>query len=161
MQGYANVSLLFPNFLKINLDENSQLKTDLATFHHKWLVFEILDAQDNNYIATVRINAFLLAVGPQECRVEIKSRDICYGILLFKCSLRQIQQVSISLNRIKVTIDGLVPDRITTDFTVKVPAILSHEAERPRIKSGHSIPMDGRFTRLKKAQTKFSLSEQE
>lgn len=105
------------------------------------------------------MNAFLLAVGPSECRVEIKRNNICYGILLFKCSFHQLQRVSISLSKIKVSIDGLVPNQISIDFKVKVPAVFnSGVAERSTIKSGQSLPLDGKFTRFKKAQTKFSYS---
>lgn len=68
-----------------------------------------MDSHGQNYIATVRVNAFLLAVGPSECRVVIRKNNIVYGILLFKCSFHQVQRVSISLNQIKVAIDGLVP----------------------------------------------------
>lgn len=120
-------------------------------------MFQILDSHGQNYIATVRVNAFLLAVGPSDCRVEIKRNNVCYGILLFKCSFHQMQRVSISLNEIKVSIDGLVPGQISTDFIVKMPAAFSSgAAESTTIKSGLSKPISGKFTRFKKAQTKFS-----
>ena len=64
----------------------------------------IMDSQKQCKIATVRVNVFLLAIGPADCRIALVSDNQFCGILQFKCLFQQRQEVSVALNEFKVQI---------------------------------------------------------
>jgi len=81
------------------------------------------EVQTKELIATVKINMLLLAVGPSQCRVAIKSPLGFVGILQFQCAVQQIEKVTVALNQFKVDVEGLVGSRITADFKLTAPTV--------------------------------------
>ena len=114
-----------------------------------------MDSQKQSCIATVRVNIFLLALGPVDCRIALMNDTNFCGNLQFKCLFQQRQEVSISLNDFKISIQGLVPCKIKTGFKIKVPTFGVGDFEVNTFQSQDSSSVGGKFVRSHKTQTKF------